>query len=482
MSLPDQNKQGWVAELAAGTVLLFVLGVAALWGLDTWVDTRAWLVDPSWYKLETGETVSLSCQRFRPVTFSLKPAPGVTRILVVGGSTAFGFPTRPTGEAPLKRNVHGMVGMVAESLETHWPGKYELINLGINGGGIVDTERIVRRAEAWGASAMIVYDGNNEFLPVPKDFSARLWSSALYRQLSVLRPRATNSQGWTSPAAHGGDEQKAAILDLFESKLNSVVDLGETFGLKVLVSTQAVNRYGMDPNWSTSGDAEVLKQASRATIEKLESDIGHAPHSSDLLWQAGIKVEDASIAGALVQGAVDHDGLQLRASGEINAAIRRVGERDGVTLIDGAEAMAQLEHNGNLFYDWVHPTERGSRVLAEALIEGLASSGVIPYSAAPLSTPSVPLADQEGGALRASRSWLQWACVREHDPGFRLSNARRLAQSVAESSRTSVRIEAAAIMAVAAGWDSSSAEIPEEHRVRLSGLHPCLAERVSSVL
>ena len=107
--------------------------------LELYVDRVAWLVDPNWYRIEKNQQeVQFSCQRFRPIRFNEEPDPAVKRIIVVGGSTTFAFPNRPAGTVPLEKNIYGFVGIISETLNTYFPKRFEVINLGINGGGSTD--------------------------------------------------------------------------------------------------------------------------------------------------------------------------------------------------------------------------------------------------------------------------------------------------------------------------------------------------------
>ena len=112
---------------------------------------RAWLIDHQWYSLEeTADTVTFRCQSFRPVSFSKKKEKGTIRILFMGGSPIFGFPHRPVGTEPiLSADEHGIVGSLQQLLNQNTDQKYELINLGVNGGRSSDTRTLFRKAQAW---------------------------------------------------------------------------------------------------------------------------------------------------------------------------------------------------------------------------------------------------------------------------------------------------------------------------------------------
>ena len=144
---------------------------------------RAWLIDPNWYSLEeTKDTVTFRCQSFRPISFPKKKKEDTTRILFMGGSPIFGFPHRPFGTKKLTTaEEQGIVGTLRQILKKHVEDKYEIINLGINGGRSSDTLTLFRKALTWDIDFVLIYDGNNEFFHVPETFSPILWRSALYR-------------------------------------------------------------------------------------------------------------------------------------------------------------------------------------------------------------------------------------------------------------------------------------------------------------
>jgi len=457
-------------------VLFVVFGVVGLFGIEIFVDRYAWLVDPSWYRLTQEEPLQFGCHQFRPVEFEQEPAQGVTRILMMGGSTTFGFPTRPVGEAPISRPAHGYVGLVDTALENSNPGGFEVINLGINGGSTVDTLRLLRRGEGWGADVLVVYDGNNEFLQVPESFSPRLWRFALVRQLGILIPRPMASPGWVGAPAVGSDKHLDAVLSVFRHNLESIVDLAHGQEMKVLLATQAVNLTEVDPNWSTGGSSDTLTELDTLSDAEVESLWEQQPDVADLAWEVGQR-RLASGADALeaLQAAVDLDGLQLRASSDVNRVIREVAAQKGATLVDAATAIRSVPQKG-LFFDWVHPTAKGARILAASVLDGLEQAGVVSNTPVPASS-NVPEEDVVAGTLRAARSWLQWACVRGHDPTWRLQKAEERARQVLALSPQEA--EAHAVVDLATGWHGSPVELEPSIIKRFLPLHPCIAEHVA---
>jgi len=438
-------------------------------------------VDPSWYRVEEDDgQVRLTCQLARPVAFSAQPAAGVTRILLLGGSSSFGSPERPNGTEPLSAPRHGFAGVMQAGLDRAFPGRFELVNLGVNGGASQDSLRLLRRARDWGASALVIYDGHNEFMGSPARFHAWAWRSALYRRLTLWLPRPRTSPGWVGPPANGDEAHTQAILDLFEHNLQEMLALASDWGLVPVLSTQASNLADFDPTWSTSGDEQDLSRLSQRSLEELVALRGRHAHSADIAWALGRRLHAAGAdAEAALVAARDHDGLPFRATTALNDRIRRVGEVHGVVVVDAERAVAsQGRIPGNQdYYDWVHPRPAAAERLGAALLDGLAEAGVLPESPDRPRHPELPEAEWREADLRMARSWLAWGVVRGHDPTYRLQQAQRWARQVLE--REPGHAEATGVLQVATALldptrDHALPTDPEVVR-RVSLLHPGIA-------
>ncbi|MEC7986694.1 MAG: SGNH/GDSL hydrolase family protein [Myxococcota bacterium] len=450
-------------------------------GLEIYVDRFAWLVSPSWYRLDTDEqSVRFSCQRFRPVTFTPKPAPNTKRILMVGGSTTFGFPHRPAGSDPIDKNIYGFVGVLSETLNTYFPKQFEVINLGINGGGTIDTLKLLRKEKLWGAHTVIVYDGHNEFLPVPKNFTPFLWRFALYRHLSVLFPKPVASSGWVAPSAHGSKQHHDAILNLFRHNLQQIIHLSRQNNAKPFLVTQASNLTGIDPNWSTNGDAQELRNLSSLGDEELFQKSYKTTKTADLAWRVATrKRERREWDVDAYQAALDNDGLQLRAGTAINDAIKSVAAKESVSVID-AEAFLRPIHKTStspLFFDWVHPTPAGSKWIAKAVLETLQEEEVVPKIEGNLVQTLPPTSEQTDGYLRIGQLWLQYSCVRNHDPLHRLQQAKQFAQMVLLQDQENNTAQT--LLQIIDEWENPPIEIHEKQRPMFQSLHPCIADKLS---
>jgi hypothetical protein len=455
-------------------------------GLEYWERHHAWPVADSWYQLsESDGLVEFRCQNFAPVRFSAEPAPGVTRILMMGGSSTFGFPLRPVGGPPLDRPEHGFVGVLQQGFDRAWPDTIELVNLGVNGGSSADAVRLLRRAEGWGVSGVVLYDGHNEFMSVPERFSARLWPLALYRRFSALGSTATQAPGWSGASSYGGPEHAAAVARRFEDNLIHIADTVAGMGVPLVVSTQASNLAGLDPSWSIGPTDVDLPGLSGLDDATLEASFSSHPHVADVAWQAGRRrAARGEPARAAFLAAADHDGMPFRATSPLNQIIRGLGERDGVTVVDAElDLHRQTGTPGNQeFFDNVHPQPETAVVIAESVALGMRSAGLVPSAGlGALRRATHSPQDDVEGQLRTARMWLRWAAMRPHDATHRLTQSTRYAELVLDARPGDA--DAQALLAAADGLAGvpSPRPLPEDPQVRerLARVHPAVAALVA---
>jgi lysophospholipase L1-like esterase len=418
----------------------------------------AWPVAASWYSLsEHDGEWQFRCQNFAPVAFAAEAAPGVTRLLFAGGSTVFGYPERPKGTEPIRRAAHGFPGIVQASLDAASPGAFDVINLGMNGSSSEDTLRVLRRVRHLRFAALVLYDGHNEFMSVPASFSPAGWGFALYRRLMVFAPRRTVSPGPVGPSAYGGPAHARAVAEQFRVNLSATLDLARDAGWPVILFTQASNLAELDPSWSTEGDLGATD------VERAWSE---APDSADLAWRVGRRrLVEGGDAGSALRAARDADPLPIRASSAINAQIRAMGSR--ATVVDA-------EPHLRSFYDGVHPTPDDAGVLAGLALDALAGLGVVPSGVAPVGPTRTAQTAHDAARLTAG-FWLRMACVRQHDPAWRMARAREWAAKLLELSPEEGEGRA---MAALAADPSALVHVSPEVRAGLSPIHPCVAARL----
>ena len=422
--------------LSSALVTLAMLAVA-LAGLEVYAERWHWPVADSWYRIrEDAGVVTFGCQDYAPVAFRVVPER--TRILMLGGSTTFGFPLRPKGEAPVAHN-YGVAGAMEVALERGWPGRFEVVDLGVNGGASEDSLRLMRRATAWHPSAVVVYDGHNEFVSLPAHFSANLYQFALYRRFVSVVPPVTTAPGPVGPPSYGTEAHAAAVHARFAANLAEIVAIAQ---VPVVVSTQASNLAGLDPSWSTpAGDA-------------------------DAAWRQGRLDGDAT----KLRSARDLDGLPLRATSAINEVIRSL---PGVVLVDAEAALPALAGDES-FWDWVHPRPEAAARIADALLDGLHRAGVLASSASPAEHPALTSEEQAEAERRTAVAWLQWACVRRHDPAWRLGHSRDAARRLLALRPDDA--DGIAILAVADAVERGvRVTVPAPQHERLARVHACVA-------
>ena len=224
----------------------------------------------------------------------------------------------------------------------------------------------------------------------------------------------------------------------------------------------------------------MLAQVAGLPAQDLEQHWTAQPTSADLAWAVGrLRLAQGGDAAAPLRAAADHDGLPFRATSAVNQVIREVAQARGTVLVD-AEAAIQADGpvpGDELFFDWVHPRREASRRLAGALIAGLVQADLVKaLPSGPVAGPELTAAELLGAELRVARGWLQWACVRQHDPYHRLAAARRHASAVLALDPD--HAEARAILVVADMLEGLSEGPPPQDpavRAQLGRLHPTLA-------
>lgn len=348
-------------------------------------------------------------QPFRKV----KPA-GLTRIFIVGGSAAYGFPYT---------EEYGFSGYLRRALEKAAPGRFEVINAAGMSFGSHRVLDVLKDVVKHDPDLVIVYSGNNEYverniLPAAKTapaaaekIRALLDRTDIYRAVRLALFRAAPkvferrmkqdiTDIRTNPQVARGDigrspHTDAAILENYRNNITAMkellvrqgvkgvfcavpVDVGgwlPTSGLPQFVDESAANRWlelveARDRAFA-GGDIAREVELMRQILEITPDDPGMLFNYGKILWALGERDQSYQ---TLVK-AKDHDARPVRALSSFNRVIREtVDAKNGISLADLEnrirEQFVQGQGNG-IFLDYCHFTETGNKLAAQWLLPAI---------------------------------------------------------------------------------------------------------------
>ena len=354
-----------------------------------------------------------------------QPKPrGVFRIFCLGGSAVNGASLGNPGAFP--RWLEVMLSAVDLSTD------YEVINSGQPGFPSAEVLALEKQVLEAGPDLLMVYLGNNEFLwnreqagrvrwPEPllvfKYDAQKLWLIRLIQSAlhPVARPWADFAQGpegmrqnaaryLQSAAKNSWDRDHYSwVLAQFRSNLETMVDLAQARGVRIILGTVAVNLRDWEPHGSYHRadfpQSQVLRwdlavQAGKAAFaqgqfEQARADflqaaaLDQTPASLNfLLGHCFLKLGDPASASGYFLAAADRDSQRDRAGSDLNALVREVAREKGVPLLDleriFQEKAADRVPGDELFLDNVHPNFEGHRIIAESLLNLMIANGWVP--------------------------------------------------------------------------------------------------------
>jgi tetratricopeptide (TPR) repeat protein len=416
---------------------------------------------------------------FNRQQFPREKADGVYRIFCLGGSTTYGRPYDDTTS---------FCGWLRELLpEADSSRQWEVINAGGISYASYRVAAVMQELVAYQPDLFIVYTGHNEFLeertyrdlrrlPAPLLAAAAFLSrSRTGAALSSLLDRPHSGQSaadddsrYTLPAEvdavldrsfgptdyRRDDALRPRVLEHFELNLARMADIARSAGAELLFVVPASNLKDCSP-FKSQHREDLNEAAVRQWTWLVDRASEHEQQSrwedALALYQQAANIDDrvASLheglgrvlaalnrwdeAQAAFERAVDEDVCPLRASTEIQSAVRRFCRRNDVSMIDFPDlltAASLRDHNQpipgrELFLDHVHPTIAGHRLLATALVEELIRQGtIVPSSAWPETAVAQAAARIEsridpefhGVALRNLAKVLAWA-GKHHEAG-----------------------------------------------------------------
>jgi len=333
--------------------------------------------------------------------------PDTFRIFVFGESAAYGDPQPRFG---LPRMLDAMLGL------RHPGKKFEVVNAAMTG---INSHVILPLAgdcAAAGGDVWVIYMGNNE---VVGPFGAGTVFGGQTTPLPLIRAglalKATRTGQWLDTwrrsaqktsaengewggmgmfvnfKVAGSDPRLGAVYQNFGKNLQDIIATGRQNGVKIVLSTVAVNlkdcapfaslhRPGLAESelaaWQSYFDAGAKAQAA-GDYRQAAADFEQAEKIDDRFaelrfrrGQSVLAVNDPGTAQTEFAAARDLDALRFRCDRRLNEIIRQQAA-DEVALADGERALAEASPDGipgaELFYEHVHLTFEGNYVLARTI-------------------------------------------------------------------------------------------------------------------
>ncbi|WP_165225751.1 tetratricopeptide repeat protein [Aquisphaera insulae] len=399
-----------------------------------------------------------------PTEFAASASPGELSLVVIGGSTALGYPYDPKVS----------IGKVlARKIEDALPGtRVDLDMRAKLGANLEDMHKglvtLTRRPDA-----ILIACGHNEYLSrfaTSRDagfaeapaggalkwlYRASLHSPLCLRVYETVRrhrvggpPPLVNRHQPIDPPMFTPSEHQEIVED-FRRRLESLVAYCERIGALPILMIPPANESGFEPNRSVlPGDVAPVDRE-RLTRNLLDARALETYHPTDataayraLLDSAPAFAEAHFRLARLLERAGDFaearqhyvrardlDGFPVRCQSELADIYRELAARRGLVLIDGPESLRPLSAHGilddTLFHDAHHYALRTQLALAGAIFDALASRGALGLK--PDATRDGPAAiDMKGWADRLGVDVTLWAtvCARTGTYYMHLASAR----------------------------------------------------------
>ncbi len=338
--------------------------------------------------------------QFNPQSHPAHKSPGEYRILVIGGSLAYGWPYDDRLSFPRLLEV----GLRRVAPERH----FRVINMGAPGWGTTRLRALAADLLRLDPDLVVVASGNNEALEA--SFSEQVFSrrestirllSALSRrshlvsamidlEREVRRRRGVPSRSGRVATSDWWD-RRDELLRIFRGNLTAIVETFRSAGARVHLATVPVNLQSCPPMardgpgepmgssdaaWARGyREAAALLERDRAadalaSLEPLAEALPESARVHYLRAQAQESIGAAAAAATSYQRALELDRSMLRATPALNAGVERVAAELDVPVADLVAALGRASRIGapgdGLFLDNCHPTRRGASLLALA--------------------------------------------------------------------------------------------------------------------
>ncbi len=372
-------------------------------------------------------------------TFTEERSPDLTRVFVLGGSAAQGFPHKN----------HGFDRLLAAQLRAALPSrKIEVINTAMTSVNSHVVYEVAKSIPDNSADFAVILMGNNEVVgpygpgTFNQNFLANLKlirgiqalkRTRIWQALDdlILRLGSTDAkqdlewegmQMFTNHGVPHDDPRMESVYAHYEDNLVSIVETLRDKGIHVLLSSVPVNlrhsapflsihRQGLSEDQLDQWRGLILRGAQSSDAESWDDAVTHFqaalaidPDYADSHFRLATALEnlgDFDAAKTHFQRALDLDALRFRADTEINQIIQNVAanaEGDTFSFVDSAAAFEQasqpFQPGWNLFLEHVHYEFSGNHVLAAEISRSIISNLNAAENSEPL--PSVEVARRVG--------------------------------------------------------------------------------------
>ena len=345
------------------------------------------------------------------------------RLVMMGGSTAAGFPYGRFGSPS---------GLLEARLQNAYPDKtIRVISVALSSVNSYTLRDISEDILSISPDAVLIYAGHNEYLGVMGVGSVyasrgghlanllflklknwRTFQLAQSLLASDIRSAQHDSADRTVMSKIAQSSQIPFNSDIYQqgiaqlrSNLAAVLSTFNEAHVPTFISTIAANESGQRPFASApAAGIEDLNHflngpaVKRDKLKQAEAAVAATPDSADAHFALATLLAgtDDTRANRHFVNAMDYDQLRFRAPSVFNGVIRELARQHQVTLVDAYQKMIAASEGGhigyNLMLEHLHPNERGYFLLANAFYYALQENHVLP-------APTIFVTDSE--------AWLQ---------------------------------------------------------------------------
>ena len=351
---------------------------------------------------------AMSFQSFRMV----KPA-GVTRIFVVGGSAALGWPGQKSAS---------FAAYIQRSLDRVLPDKFEVVNVSAMSYASFRVLDILHEIVSYDPDYVVIWSGNNEYIEhsflTPTTQKLRkhglekwLNKSSLYRSIRMLLKNMlpgifvqTDGEDLTDPRSapqvrRGKVARSSAVdrqlLENYTENLQDMAQLIKQAGATGILCTVPVNLSAWLPSdnlFALSNEREKPKWESLKNNAVGAVHDGRFRQAADRFGLILTEMPDYSLGHYFLgqsfhslqryDEAKDHyniardlDPRPIRSFSAFSTVVRELADSEGLLLADLESLFAAQSGNNlvglDLFYDYVHPNEAGHKLAATVVLQNL---------------------------------------------------------------------------------------------------------------